>query len=148
MLDPKLRPATAEGKKWVPDTRKRKRADNSARGVHVNGDDDLDDDGDDDHRDWSWSDDDTDTDEPCAGPFAHTRSKVAAHKTSQEISRSHDGSKQHVDITLPVDTADRLQVYMARLPCLLRSELTIGSTIRFGRDHVVSVPHLCNTLSS
>lgn len=139
-LNPRLRPTTAEGKKWVPDTWKRKRADSSAKNTHSDGDDELGDDNDEDHHhDVSRSDDETDTDESYAGPSAHTRSKVATAKTSQKHSQLNDSSKQQLVSTMPGYAADTSQAYMAHLPRLHRDELNIGRAMRFGPDCVVSM---------
>ncbi|KAL0049129.1 hypothetical protein WJX82_007188 [Trebouxia sp. C0006] len=128
----------AEGKKWVPDTWKRKRADSSAKNTHSDGDDELGDDNDEDHHhDVSRSDDETDTDESYAGPSAHTRSKVATAKTSQKHSQLNDSSKQQLVSTMPGYPADTSQAYMAHLPRLHRDELNIGRAMRFGPDCVV-----------
>ena len=117
-LDPRQRPATASGDKWVGKSKKRAHV---TAGMSLNSDHDHD------------ADDSDDTaGGTSGGPANYTRSKTNASATSQAIGSS--GARHHAGSQHEVSKSAKL---LLQLPRVLRNTLDIGLKLGYGECCVV-----------
>ena len=121
-LDPRERPATASGDKWVGKSKKRAHV---TAGMNPNSDDEHD------------ADDSDDTAGGTAGgtsggPANYTRSKTNASATSPAIGSS--GARHHAGSQHEVSKSAKL---LLQMPCVLRNTLDIGLKLGYGECCVV-----------
>lgn len=137
-LEPRLRPSTASGQKWVSVRKGRHKTTNSST-----------------DSDWEHSDVDsegdvgsdvhTDRDQAAAkgvGPAAHTRNKHPSASTRKRSRQARRSKQQAMQAPARHQHADRRQAQLrhllARLPIVARCNIACGNAIRFGNDCVVS----------